>query len=157
MKVSDLMSSPVITVRPGDSIAELLQIFKDRGVTGVPVVGTADRLVGIVSRQDIVLEELRLLDGRPGGATELDQILNGGFATVSADGLKSHSTPVEEIMTPAAKVLSCKRTTPITDACAVMARNHVHRLPVLAGRKLVGILTTFDVVRALADGRIGSS
>ncbi len=154
MKVSEIMTAPVITVPASASLADLLELLKEKNVTGVPVVDEGDRLAGIVSRHDIVLEELRTIKGSSSARSSLDQILNGGFVTVSADGLQSHSKPVREIMTPASEVLTCRKDTPLAEACALMADNGVHRLPVLNGRRLVGILTTTDVVRAVARGKI---
>jgi CBS domain-containing protein len=154
MKVSEIMTAPVITVLASASLADLLDVLKGRGVSGVPVVDADDRLVGIVSRQDIILEELRTIKGAPSPQTSLEQILNGGFVTVNAEGLQSHSKPVHAIMTPVEKVLTCRKDTPLTEACALMADNRIHRLPVLNGRRLVGILTTTDVVRAVARGRL---
>ena len=83
----------------------------------------------------------------------MDQILGSGYATVSADGLRSHSTLVKEIMTSDG-LHSCRPETPLAKACALMIENHIHRLPVVKGRKLVGILTTMDVVRAVGKETI---
>ena len=55
---------------------------------------------------------------------------------------------VEDIM-----VREVKTTTPdapIVEAARVMVRNHIHRLPVMEDGRLVGILTTFDLMRHLA-------
>ena len=154
MKVASLMTTPVITVRQETTVAELLELLKDKRISGSPVVDDNNRLVGIVSRQDIVLEEIRLMKGNAAPQNTLAQILDAGYVTVSAEGLKSHSTLVKEVMTPAERLHTCGPDTPLSAACATMVKHHVHRLPVLKGRRLVGILSTMDVVRAVGDSTI---
>jgi CBS-domain-containing membrane protein len=49
-----LMTSPAITVRPEASVREAARIMTERGVKRLPVVDEAGRLVGIVSRADLI-------------------------------------------------------------------------------------------------------
>ncbi|HXX57428.1 MAG TPA: CBS domain-containing protein [Thermodesulfovibrionales bacterium] len=53
-KVGDIMSSPAITVRPASDIHEAARILDERRIKRLPVVDADDRLVGIISRADIV-------------------------------------------------------------------------------------------------------
>jgi CBS domain-containing protein len=154
VKVSEIMSSPVITVDAQASVAQLLALLKEHSISGLPVVDGEGALAGIVSRQDVILQELRLLGSKEPSPSRLSEILNGGFVTVPAEGFRSQTTKVGEIMTPAAKVRTCRKDTSLTEACALMAENRIHRLPVIAGGRIVGILSTTDIVRAVADGRI---
>jgi CBS domain-containing protein len=50
----DMMTSPVVTVRPMTSIWEAIRTLTDAGVKRLPVVGDDDRVVGIVSRVDLL-------------------------------------------------------------------------------------------------------
>jgi len=52
--VEDIMSSPAITTTPGTDIAEVARVLDDRRIKRLPVVDEQGRLVGIVSRADIV-------------------------------------------------------------------------------------------------------
>lgn len=64
--ISELMTSPAVTVNPGTSVIETIQLLADaeRDINRVPVVNEKNRVEGIISRQDIlqVLYERRLLD-----------------------------------------------------------------------------------------------
>lgn len=51
---ADIMTTPPITVQPDTSVYELADIFEKRKVNRVPVVDSASKLVGIVTRSDIV-------------------------------------------------------------------------------------------------------
>jgi CBS domain-containing protein len=48
------MTVNVITVDPDTSVQEVAQLLSERGISGVPVVDAADRLVGIVSEGDLL-------------------------------------------------------------------------------------------------------
>jgi CBS domain-containing protein len=54
MRAIDVMTVNVITVDPDTSVQEVAQLLSERGISGVPVVDAADRLVGIVSEGDLL-------------------------------------------------------------------------------------------------------
>ena len=56
---AELMSSPPITVSPGTSIGEAARLMHSRGVKRLPVVDDSGRLVGMVSRSDLLKVFLR--------------------------------------------------------------------------------------------------
>jgi tRNA nucleotidyltransferase (CCA-adding enzyme) len=51
VQISDLMSFPVLTVSPDTTMQAVAEIFRQRGVTGLPVVDN-DELEGVISRRD---------------------------------------------------------------------------------------------------------
>jgi len=53
-RVGDIMSAPAVTIRPEADVAEAAALMIDRKVDRLPVVDAAEKLVGIVSRTDIV-------------------------------------------------------------------------------------------------------
>ena len=53
-KVGDIMSAPPITVRPDADIGQAARILTERRIKRLPVVDNENRLVGIISRADIV-------------------------------------------------------------------------------------------------------
>jgi CBS domain-containing protein len=50
----DLMTTPAITISPDESVAEAARVMAARHIGRLPVVSAAGRLVGIVSRSDLV-------------------------------------------------------------------------------------------------------
>lgn len=54
MHARDVMSSPAITVREDTALTEIAAVFTEKGINRMPVVDGAGRLVGIVSRADVV-------------------------------------------------------------------------------------------------------
>ena len=54
MRAMDVMTTGVITADPDMSVQTVAKLLSKRGISGVPVVDTADRLVGIVSEGDVL-------------------------------------------------------------------------------------------------------
>lgn len=53
-KVSDVMTSPVVAAEPLTDIRRIATVMLDNGVDGVPITGPSGRLLGFVSRSDIL-------------------------------------------------------------------------------------------------------
>lgn len=53
-KIRDIMSAPPITIRPDSGIGEAARIMTDKRIKRLPVVDDENRLIGIISRADIV-------------------------------------------------------------------------------------------------------
>ena len=54
LQAKTVMKRNVITVRPQDTLDQVIQILDDIKITGLPVVNEDDSLVGIISRKDII-------------------------------------------------------------------------------------------------------
>ncbi|QUQ64039.1 CBS domain-containing protein [Kutzneria sp. CA-103260] len=134
MRAQDVMSSPVVTARPDQSVKEIATLLAERGFTSMPVVDD-DHVVGMVTEADVLRDRIPV-DAR----TRIWRDEN----------VQTHPAPtVAEVMsTPAVAV------TPGVD-CAVLARmmldDHVRAVPVVdGGRGVVGIVTRRDLLRAIA-------
>jgi CBS domain-containing protein len=58
MRTSDVMSRPVITVRPDAQLRDVAATLIEHGINAVPVVDAGDRLVGIISEADLLTPEV---------------------------------------------------------------------------------------------------
>ncbi|MGB3296376.1 MAG: CBS domain-containing protein [Phormidesmis sp.] len=114
-----LMSSPVRTILPSTSIDEAQRLLLRYGHAGLCVVDESGTLVGIISRRDI------------------DITLRHGLGHAPVKG--SMSGQVKRI-TP---------ETSVTEIQSLMTTYDIGRLPVLAGKKLVGIVTRSDLLRQI--------
>jgi CBS domain-containing protein len=54
VKAEDIMSAPPITVRPDTGLKEIMDLFSSRVINRVPVIDLEGRLLGIITRNDIV-------------------------------------------------------------------------------------------------------
>ena len=60
--------------------------------------------------------------------------------------------PVRAIMTSPA--ISAEEATPITDLCNVMWNLRIHRVPIVRGGKVTGLVSSMDLCRAILNGQI---
>lgn len=125
LRISDIMTREVFTVRPTATADEASWALAVRGISGAPVRDRMERLVGVISRSDLSDPERHPL------------------------GLGEKL--VRDIMTPA--MLTLPESEPALNAVRLMVREAVHRVLVVneAGA-LVGIVTPTDVLRALLEG-----
>lgn len=142
MKVTEIMSQPVITVTPETGIKTAAALLVDRGISALPVVDSTGRLVGIVSEADLISIEVR-----PDPRSQ---------ATPLAPTAGSTPRSVADVMTPDVVVVSAKSD--IAQAAKTMLNSDVKRVPVMSGRRMVGIVSRRDLVKviALADEQIES-
>lgn len=142
MKVTEIMSQPVITVTPETGIKTAAALLVDHGISALPVVDSTGRLVGIVSEADLISIEVR-----PDPRSQ---------ATPLAPTAGSTPRSVADVMTPDVVVVSAKSD--IAQAAKTMLNSDVKRVPVMSGRRMVGIVSRRDLVKviALADEQIES-
>lgn len=153
MKVKDVMNIDVITCKPDDPVSTLVDLFKSKHISGMPVIEKG-KVVGIVSETDL----LKLFK-----TPELseDMILPSPFEIIEMPirsvirfeefkkALKDiHMKPVRDIMKK--KVYSTLPDSTLEDASNMMVKHRVNRLPVIENGKLVGILVRSDIIRGLS-------
>jgi CBS-domain-containing membrane protein len=142
MRVQDVMTKDVITASPETTVHKAARLMSDHGVSGLPVVDTEGRVVGIVTEGDLIL----------GQAAPRERRWWQRFLT-DADALarefqKAAGTTVDDVMTRA--VVSVGPDLGIDTAARILADRGLRRVPVLRDDRLVGILSRGDLVKALA-------
>lgn len=134
MKARDVMTQKVITVSSDLSIRKLIQLLITERISGVPVVDDAGEVVGIISERDILKAVDRLIKVKVSLDEEREQ--KGSFNWV--DG----------IMTK--EVIFVSEDDPVEHVCKLMSERKIHRVPVMNGKKIVGIITSMDVLKTVA-------
>jgi CBS domain-containing protein len=144
MRAHQIMTRQVITVAAGASIVDAANIMLDKHISGLPVVDDAGAVVGIVSQGDFI-RRAEIGTERKRGRW-LKFLVGPG--TAASDFVRERGRKVEEIMTPDPRTVTEDAT--LEDIVELMERNHVKRLPVLRGDRLVGIVTRTNLLRAVA-------
>jgi len=146
----DIMTREVVTVRKGASVEEALAKMAENDISGLPVVDVDDHLVGIITESDVLLKG----QFTPAEDTELDV----GLYQPREDGLaeayrKAQSSLVEEAMTR--KVLAFMEESLVVDIARAMVEQGINRVPIIEDRKVVGIVSRKDVIRAMSRAANG--
>jgi CBS domain-containing protein len=179
LTVRDIMQAKVVTVTPDATIRDLARLLADEQISGVPVLDGAGQLVGVVSSTDLVRltaegADVDLVsvafaeradrtidpdedddeDGDPYGFfLPEDTPLAEQAMLAELPESRMETTTVEDIMTPV--TFTVEPDTPVAELCDFLVRGRIHRAVVVKNRRLEGIVTSADVLRAVADGRLG--
>lgn len=135
--ISSIMTTHLVTVNPEDTLVRVKEIFDQHNFHHLPVVRFRE-IVGIISRSDV--------DHFVGGATHGD-----AGADRFVENLRLQRAKAQDIMTKGLAKLEPEDR--INVALEVFSINRFHALPVVKDGELVGIVTPFDVLRALAQER----
>ena len=148
MRAMDVMTTNVITVGPDTSVRDLAALLSERGISGVPVVDAASRLVGIVSEGDLLHRAETGTERRTDKhrARWLDSLASE--RELARDYAKSHGRKVADIMTR--DVITVSDTTGLAEIATLLETKRIKRVPVLRDGTLVGIVSRANLVRALA-------
>lgn len=123
MLVEDIMTKDVLSVHPQTSVYDAAKILVDNGVSGLPVLDTQGKLVGIVSEKDLI---------------------------VILDFLGTHQAKdarISECMTK--DIVVCAPDMKTEDAARLLVQRNIKRMPVVADDKLVGVVSRRDILKGV--------
>jgi CBS domain-containing protein len=147
MRVHQIMTRKVTTVKADTPILEAANLMLCHHISGLPVVGDTGKLVGIVSEGDFIR---RSEIGTQRKRGRWLKILFGPGLSAS-EFVHEQGRKVGEIMTPAVDLCTATEDMLLEDIVQLMERQNVKRLPVVRGEALVGIVTRSDLLRAVAS------
>jgi CBS domain-containing protein len=132
LKVADVMTTNVVTIRADASLSEAVTRLADSHVSGLAVVDGRGRLIGVVSATDVLGAEAEA------GDRSAPRLLE--------------TTVVREVMTP--RPLTIGPELNLREAALQMDYADVHRLFVEFDGKLVGVISRSDINRAVGSGKL---
>ena len=132
MVIQKYMTVNLITVRPNDSVWYALKMLRSHEIRHLPVI-QGKRLVGLISDRDF----RQMLPSSLATPEEQDQFRAWG-----------PQVKVSEVMTR--KILTVTPETRAGKAARLMVEHRIGCLPVVRGSTLIGIITTVDLLRAMA-------
>jgi CBS domain-containing protein len=144
----DVMTLKVVTVRPDTSVRDIALTLLKHRISGVPVVDDTGALLGMVTEGDLILRvsgphlppHIELL----GGVIYLDNPL-----ALDEKLRKAMGVTADEIMTRDLVTVDAGR--PLREVADVMIHRKLNRLPVVEGKRLVGIITRHDLISTILD------
>ncbi len=136
--VSTIMTTKLLTVSPKDTLQEVKDIFDNNKIHHVPVVKYKN-LLGIISKTDL----LHFVKGF--SKNNYDEIIN-------TTRLKNYLA--EDIMTTG--IAKLDSDSKISTALKVFKENLFHAIPIMEDNEIVGIITTYDIIKALDETTVPS-
>jgi CBS domain-containing protein len=139
----------VMTVGPEASVRQAADmLFKNR-ISALPVVDEHGRLLGIISEGDLTRRaELETDDRR---SWWLEMFARRRREDPATEYVKSHGRRVKDVMTR--RVVTAKPATSLRDIAALLEKNRIKRVPIVAKGRVVGIVSRANLVQALATLR----
>lgn len=119
MLVKEIMKRNVVTVRPDVSVMEAAKIMNERRIGSLVIIDGVGRVVGILTERDIM-------------------------RGVVAEGKRSSEVDISKIMTK--KVIVISPEVSLEDAADIMTENRIKKLPVVEEGKVVGMITSTDLI-----------
>ncbi|RNC67829.1 MAG: CBS domain-containing protein [Desulfuromonadales bacterium] len=148
LKTRDIMTTDVVTVRKETSLRELAGIFTARRVGSVPVVDDGGNLIGIVTESDLIEQDKSLhiptvislfdwviyLESEKKFEKELQKMTGQTVGDIYKETV--------ETVTP---------DTPVTEVADIMSSKKFHAMPVVDGKRLVGIVSRIDLIKTMVQ------
>ena len=131
--VSKIMTKELQTIHDGQPVSKLRQMFEQESIHHIPVV-SGEKLIGIVSWNDFM------------------RISFGEFGNQDAKGLDAildHTYKIHDVMNQDPTTVPISGT--IREAAQILGSHNFHALPVVDGEKLVGLVTSTDLINFLAE------
>lgn len=145
MKVRDVMTANVVSVKPETTVQEVAKLLVKWRISAIPVVDDRDHLVGIVSEGDLMRRDETDTTGP--GSWWLRMFADD--ASLAAAYAKARGLKARDVMTR--DVVTIEEEASLAEAAARLERNRIKRLPVIRDRAVVGILSRANLVQALAS------
>lgn len=152
LTAKDIMNRNVISVSSDLSVHELATFFTENMISGAPVVNEQSELIGVVSLADIVRNDDRRAKIAQ-SHLESDYYLHGWENELSREDMEelhveeNEDLTVREIMTPL--LFQVSEEQPLSELADTMIGGRIHRLLVTKNNKVVGIITTLDMLKAI--------
>ena len=149
MKVRDIMTPDVLTVKADTSVNDVAKLLGQRDISGVPVVDDQRHVIGIITELDLIVRNTRLEMPR------FIEVLDWGRIPLERPGhLRERlqhmlGTEARDVMT--AKVITIEPDAEVEDLAELMVKQRVNPVPVVdADGRLIGIVSRADLVDMMA-------
>jgi len=149
---SEIMETQVLSVSPETPLTVVQRMFVEEEIHGAPVIGSDGRLLGVLTSADLLRAVSDEHDGIGGHTAYMRDVLefsSPDWSRMPQDFQDRLSQlRAEEFMTK--NVISVSPDTAVAEVAQIIVRDHVHRVCVVKGEELVGIISTLDLVAELA-------
>jgi len=151
IRARDVMQKSVLSVPPDLPLAKVAQLFVEEGIHGAPVVDETERLLGVVSVVDLMRAVAEEHESPSSSAVYFRDLLEFSppdWSMAPQDFQdRLEQVTVGDVMQPS--VVSVTEDTSVPEMARVMRANQIHRLIVVRGESMVGIISALDLIGLL--------
>jgi predicted transcriptional regulator len=149
--VEDLMNPDIMTVADDMTTDDLARYLIEREISGAPVVDSQGHLIGVVSMTDIGRNMAESSDGESSSSSDFyrDIAADLTLEDLGQRYVEQRTVTVRDVMTPV--IHHVPVTASVAEAARIMVDRHIHRLVVTQGKEPVGIITSLDLLKMLAE------
>ncbi len=151
LKAKDIMTTDVITVKPSTTIEELSKKLMEHNISGLPVVNDAGDLIGIVTENDLISQNKRLHIPTVMRLFDAFIVLESP-GKIEKEMKKMTATTVDDICSK--KVITATEDTSAEEIATIMSEKKVHLIPVVQGKKILGIIGKMDMIKGISKSGI---
>lgn len=131
--VSHIMTEHVVSLNLTHSLEDAEKLFKKHNIRHIPVV-SGDELIGMLSLTDLL--RISFVDNFGGDEGRIDTAVYNMLS-------------IDQVMVSNPTAVDVETT--IRDVAEILSKREFHALPVVEGKKLVGIVTTTDLIKYLLE------
>ncbi len=131
--ISKMMTTEVITLNVTDNLDTAERLFKSKSIRHIPVVKN-EQIIGMLSYTDLM--RIIFADAVYEDESQIDTVVYNMFT-------------IEQVM--AKNLVSVSADTTIKEVAEILSKKEFHALPVIENDKLVGIVTTTDLINYLLE------
>lgn len=146
LTVADIMTRNVISIKGTTTVREMAALFDTMRFGTLPVVDDAGNLSGIVTASDLVEQDRPL---------HIPTVISLFDWVIPLEGENTLQRNLDKITAQTAAELASKTVVTVSPSDAVstvaeiMSSKKLHALPVLEGKKLVGMVSRIDIIRSM--------
>jgi len=145
MRVTEIMTSPVITVSEAATLEEVAQTMIDHDFGCVPVVNERGQLAGIISESDFAAKG----KGIPFTTFQAPQLFGRWLGKSGVEKLYEAARAIPAGDTMRADIVTVTEDATIEDVLELMLKYDVNRIPVVRGKVPVGIVARHDLLKLM--------
>jgi predicted transcriptional regulator len=148
---ADIMTPDILTVYEGWTIHRLAEFFIKRQISAAPVIASDHELVGVVSVADVF--QFNAMNEDDKGHLLRNHYRDSCGTEIPEEDLRSwvkdaeKNCTVHRIMVP--EVITVDQRASLYQVSETLLKHHIHRVFVTENNKLVGVITSMDVLRAM--------
>jgi CBS-domain-containing membrane protein len=146
LTVADIMTRNVVTIKGTTTVREMAGLFDSMRFGTLPVVDDAGNLTGIVTASDLVEQDRPL---------HIPTVISLFDWIIPLEGEGALQRNLDKITAQTASelastdVVTVSASDSVSNAAELMSSRKLHSLPVVEGKKLVGMVSRIDIIRSM--------